>query len=61
MIKDKQVYISIVNYNNASQTIKCIESILKLNYDNYKIVLVDNNSSDNSIDDLEKWFIEQSI
>jgi len=61
MIEKKQVYISIVNYNNAPQTIKCIESILKLNYDNYKIVLVDNNSSDNSLHDLENWFIEQSI
>ena len=61
MINEKQVYISIVNYNNAIQTINCIKSILKLNYDNYKIVLVDNNSSDNSIEDLENWFTEQSI
>jgi len=61
MIDEKQVYISIVNYNNATQTITCIESILKLNYNNYKIVLIDNNSSDNSIEFLENWFTEQSI
>ena len=61
MIHEKQVYISIVNYNNANQTINCIKSVLKLNYDNYKIVLIDNNSSDNSIECLENWLAEQSI
>jgi len=61
MIEQNKVYISIVNYNNSAQTIKCIESILKLNYVNYKIVLVDNNSSDDSLNDLENWFIKQSI
>ena len=61
MMDTKKVYISIVNYNNSTQTIQCIESILKLDYDNYKIILVDNNSSDNSLNDLEKWFSKESI
>lgn len=46
-IKDKQpsVAIIIVNYNGAEDTIECVKSLNKINYDNYKIFVIDNGSS----------------
>ena len=42
-IKDKQpsVAIIIVNYNGAEDTIECVKSLNKINYDNYKIFVIE--------------------
>lgn len=45
----------ILNYNNARCTIKCIESILAFNTDAIRIVVVDNASTDDSIDILNEY------
>lgn len=42
------VYIIILNYNNPSDTIACVEEAEKIDYENFKIVIVDNYSTDNS-------------
>ena len=46
-IGDKQpsVAIIIVNYNGAEDTIECVKSLNKINYDNYKIFVIENGSS----------------
>ena len=43
------IYIIIVNYNSFPFTKKCIDSIYKSNFKKYKIILIDNNSTDNSV------------
>lgn len=48
------VYIILVNYNGYKDTIECINSLTKINYDNYKIVIVDNASTDNSLNILKE-------
>lgn len=40
------VYIILVNYKGYADTIDCVNSLLKINYANYKIVIVENASSD---------------
>jgi GT2 family glycosyltransferase len=50
-----KVYIIILNYNNWQDTIECLESIYKLEYKNYQVVVVDNHSTDNSVEFLKKW------
>lgn len=40
------VYIILVNYNGFSDTLECIESIRNITYKNYKIIVVDNKSTD---------------
>lgn len=50
------VYIIILNYNSASDTIECIHSLRNLTYPAYNIVLVDNGSSDGSENILRKEF-----
>ena len=51
-------YIIILNYNGWKDTIECLES-LKCIQEDYKIVLIDNKSTDDSIDKLEKWIQNQ--
>lgn len=46
----------VLNYNNYLDTIECIESIIKCDLHNIKIVVVDNNSTNNSADIILKHF-----
>jgi GT2 family glycosyltransferase len=43
-----KVFISILNWNDVSNTIRCLDHILRQNYENYSIVVVDNGSDDDS-------------
>jgi glycosyltransferase involved in cell wall biosynthesis len=47
-ISEPKVSILIVNYNNSLFLKRCITSVLKQDYDNKEIVVVDDQSSDNS-------------
>ena len=49
------IYIIIVNYNNFSFTKSCIKSIFNSSVNNYKIVIVDNNSTDDSASKIEDF------
>lgn len=42
---DVSVSIVILNYNSSQYTVDCIDSILKSSYQQYEIILVDNNSN----------------
>ena len=55
MSSKNYVYILILNYNAYVKTIDCVNSILNSNYKNYKIIIIDNNSSDTSFDYFTKW------
>lgn len=52
------VLISVLNWNNSSDTIRCIHSLKKLTYSNYSIVVVDNGSKDHSAEKIQKEFPE---
>jgi len=47
--------VIIVNYNNAIFLSNCIESILNQSYKNKEIIVVDDKSSDNSVEVLKKY------
>ncbi len=49
------VAIIILNWNGWADTIECLESIFQNNYPNYKVVLVDNNSSDDSLQKIKDY------
>lgn len=40
------VYIVLVNYNGYRDTVSCLQSLQKIRYSNYKVILVDNCSGD---------------
>ena len=49
-MKQPKVKILILNYNGSSVLKKCLDSVLDINYSNYSTVLIDNCSTDNSLD-----------
>jgi len=50
------VYIFTLNWNGKQITIDCVESILKSDYQNFKVVVIDNGSIDGSPTVLRKEF-----
>lgn len=52
--KNPKVSIIVPNWNGIKYTLKCLDSIKKLNYDNYEVIVVDNASTDNSVEILRK-------
>jgi len=52
------VYIVVLNYNGLEDTIECVDSLKKLEYTNYQIVLVDNCSTDESATRLKEIYPE---
>ena len=50
-----RVYIIILNWNGWKDTIECLESILKSDYPNYCIVVIDNGSLDDSGERIQAW------
>ena len=45
----KNVAIVVLNWNGWKDTISCLESLKKLDYGNFKLVVVDNSSTDDSV------------
>jgi hypothetical protein len=51
-----KVIFIILNYNGLKNTIQCIESLFKIEYKNYKIILFDNNSQKNEYEILKNRY-----
>jgi len=51
-----KVSIIILNWNGLENTIKCLESLKRVTYQNYEVVLVDNGSKENDVDVLGKKY-----
>ena len=47
--------VLIANYNNSKYIDQCLESAINQNYKKIEIVVVDDNSSDNSLKVLSKY------
>lgn len=52
------VSILIVNFNGGKVLLECLKSLKKIIYPNFEIVLVDNGSSDGSVDIVKKFKIQ---
>jgi hypothetical protein len=48
-----KVTIIVLNWNGKQDTIECLHSIFALNYSSYNVIVVDNASTDNSIEDIK--------
>lgn len=47
--------VVILNWNGWKDTIECLESIVRLHGTNIRIVVCDNNSTDDSLSQIKKW------
>jgi hypothetical protein len=52
-----KIYIIILNWNGWRDTIECLESVFRLNYANYTVIVCDNDSSDGSMEQLRRWAV----
>ena len=52
---NKQVSIIVLNWNGWRDTLECLESLYKINYDNYNVILIDNGSIDESIEKIVEY------
>ncbi len=52
---NNSVYLIVLNWNGSEDTIECIKSIKKNDYPDYNIVIVDNGSEKDSLEELKSW------
>lgn len=49
------VAVVTLNWNGWRDTIECLESLQRLTYPNYQVIVVDNGSSDESVERIKAW------
>ncbi|MCE7700198.1 MAG: glycosyltransferase, partial [Methanobacterium paludis] len=54
-MKFPTISIVILNWNNAEDTINCLESVYQLDYPNYNVILIDNDSKDDSLRKIKNY------
>jgi len=50
-----KVAIIVLNWNGWQDTIECLESLQRITYPNYQVIVVDNGSTDGSIEKIKAW------
>lgn len=55
MPKEPSVAVILLNWNNWSDTVECLESLKNVNYENFSVTIVDNNSKNDSIKKLREY------
>ena len=53
------VFITILQYNNSQDTLRCLESLKELDYPNHKVVVVDNASQEAEVNNVKKFIESQ--
>jgi GT2 family glycosyltransferase len=51
----KFVYIIVLNWNGWKDAIECLESLLCLTYPHFRIIVIDNHSTNNSVNYIKSW------
>jgi hypothetical protein len=58
---EPSVYFILINWNGSGDTLECLESISRLAYPNYSVVVVDNASTDNSPALIREWARQKAV
>ena len=61
MVDDPKVFIIILNWNGLKDTLECLDSVYKLDYRNFEVIIVDNASSDNSINIIREAYPQVTL
>lgn len=54
-MSNPRVAIIILNWNRWKDTVECLESVYQNNYSSFEVILVDNGSIDNSLDNIKQY------
>lgn len=58
---NQKVAIVLLNYNGYKDTIGCFESLQAITYSKYNVIIVDNDSPDNSMENIADYMSENNI
>src|SRR5215216_1773411 len=50
-----RVHILLLNFNGWRDTLECLESVLRLDYPDFRVIVCDNGSSDGSGERIRAW------
>jgi len=50
-----KVSIIILNWNGWQDTLECFDSLVKITYPNYDVVVIDNDSTNESVEKIKNW------
>lgn len=56
-----RVYITLVNWNGWHDTLECLESLLLLDYPDFRILVCDNGSTDDSLQQIKAWAEHRAV
>jgi len=51
----EKVGIIILNWNKWEDTIECLESVYRIDYPDYEVIVVDNDSKNNSVEKIKEY------
>jgi len=54
-LNSPKIYIVILNWNGWRDTVECLESVLRSNAEEYRVIVCDNGSSDDSLAHIKAW------
>jgi hypothetical protein len=57
----KNISVVLLNYKGAVDTIACLSSLQKVNYSSLNIIIVDNASPDNSLQQIENYILTEGL
>tara|TARA_B110000438_G_C15763372_1_gene628372 strand:+ start:434 stop:1270 length:837 start_codon:yes stop_codon:yes gene_type:complete len=60
-MKNPSVIIIVLNWNGRDLTLECLESLSKVEYSNYSVLVVDNNSSDGSVESINRVYPDVKV
>ena len=60
-MNDSSVTVIVLNWNGKDLTLECLDSLNKVDYLNYNILVVDNKSSDGSVESINKIYPDISV
>ena len=56
-----RVYVVVVNWRGAFDTMECLESVFRMNYPNLRVVVCDNDSGDGSLQRIRDWALGRLV
>ena len=61
MNKSPLIYIIVLNYNRKDDTLDCLSSLFRMDYPNFKVLMVDNASSDGTADAVRREYPQAEV